>query len=486
MKVPQLLFGVAFAALAGCASAPPSPSSDHVDELVTSRTGISPQVAQPRSAAEFASAPPPDGPLGVNDAVRIAFMNNPRLRMAYATLGIAAADVFDASRLSNPALSLGALDSDVGGAMMRISAALVQNLSDALLLPARRELATAEARQRAYAVAADLWNLAQDVGAAYVTAVGARQRAALRELAVRATELSAELARRYFAAGNINRLERTLAEAAVSEAELNAAIAAADADAARIRLQQLLGFHGEQQLELPAGLLLPVAAEDELPALQALAVTERLDLKAATAAVAVGESALDMNRRYRYLGAIQGGVEFERESDGEKLVGPTLNLELPVFNQGQGRIARAGASLAQRQANVDQLALAIEHDIAVAHTRVLAARERVNIFQQRFVPARRDIVLRTQEMQNFQIVSPFESLRAKSAEYDAYDGYIDALRDYWLARTALTRAVGTALPSSALATATQLDTETLTTAPGSARGTTTPAHEHEHKPGAHR
>ena len=286
MKFPLLLVCAALVALGGCATAPPSPSSDHVDELVTSRTGVSPHVAQPRATAEFTLAVPPAGPLGVNDAVRIAFMNNPRLRMAYARLGIAAADVFDASRLSNPSLSLGALDSDAGGAMMRISAALVQNLSDALLLPARRELATAAARQRAIEVAADLWNLAQDVGAAHVTAVGANQRAALRALAVRATGLAAELARRYFAAGNINRLELTLAEAAVSEAELNAAMAAADADAARIRLQQLLGFHGEQQIELPAGLLLPVASEDELPALQALAMHESLDLKAAAAAAA--------------------------------------------------------------------------------------------------------------------------------------------------------------------------------------------------------
>lgn len=489
MKFPLLLVCAALVALGGCATAPPSPSSDHVDELVTSRTGVSPHVAQPRATAEFTLAVPPAGPLGVNDAVRIAFMNNPRLRMAYARLGIAAADVFDASRLSNPSLSLGALDSDAGGAMMRISAALVQNLSDALLLPARRELATAAARQRAIEVAADLWNLAQDVGAAHVTAVGANQRAALRALAVRATGLAAELARRYFAAGNINRLELTLAEAAVSEAELNAAMAVADANAARIRLQQLLGFHGEQQLELPAGLLLPVASEDELPALQALAMHESLDLKAAAAAVTVGASALDMNRRYRYLGSITGGVEFERESDGEKLVGPTLNLELPLFNQGQGRIARADASLAQRQARVDELALAIEHDIAVAHTRVLAARERVEIFRQSFVPARRDIVLRTQEMQNFQIVSPFESLRAKSAEYDAYDGYINALRDYWLARTALTRAVGTALPSSAQASTVQLDTANLTTAPGEASGAgarthDNNAHEHTHGSGA--
>lgn len=484
MKVPRLLVLAVLVALGGCAGAPLSPKSDEVDTLIASRTGVSPDIARSRIATDVAHYADSDTPLGVTDAVRIAFMNNPQLRTAYATLGIAAADVFDASRLSNPSLSLGALDSNTSGAVLRLTAVLVQNFTDALLLPARRELATGTAQQRAFDVAADLWQLAQDVSAAHTMAVGARQRAALRALRVRATGLSAELARRYFAAGNINRLELTLAEAAVSEAELDAAMATADADAARIRLQQLLGLHGTQQLQLPAGLLLPVAAEDALAPLQALAMNERLDLKAAAAAIAVGETALDMSRRYRYLGAVEGGIEFERESDGSRLVGPTLNLELPLFNQGQGRIARASADLARRTAGVDVLALAIEHDIAVAHTRVLAARERVDIFRQRFVPARRNIVLRTQEMQNFQIVSPFESLRAKTAEYDAYDGYINALRDYWLARTALTRAVGTALPSSATATEAQLDTAALTVTPASVSGS--PAmrkdpHEHAHE-----
>jgi cobalt-zinc-cadmium efflux system outer membrane protein len=488
MKIPLLLVLAALAALGGCAAVTPSASSARVDELVSSRTGISPDVARPRAVPDVANDPLPTGPIGVTAAVRLAFMNNPRLRTAYATLGIAAADVFDASRLSNPSLSLSVLDSDAGGAVLRITAALVQNFTDALLLPARRELATGAARQRAFDVASDLWNLAQDVSAAHTAAVGARQRAALRALAVRATGLSAELARRYFAAGNINRLELTLAEAAISEAELDAAMATAAADAARIRLQQLLGLRGNQQLQLPSGLLLPVATEDELAPLQTLAMNERLDLKAAAAAVAVGESALDMNRRYRYLGTIEGGIEFERDSDESLLLGPTLNLELPLFNQGQGRIARSSANLAQRHASVDALALAIEHDIAVAHTRVLAARERVEIFQQRFVPARRAIVLRTQEMQNFQIVSPFESLRAKIAEYDAYDGYINALRDYWLARTSLTRAVGTALPSSAQAGEAQLDTAALTGAPGGANNSSAMPpgpHEHAHGPEQH-
>ena len=47
------------------------------------------------------------------------------------------------------------------------------------------------------------------------------------------------------------------------------------------------------------------------------------------------------------------------------------------------------------------------------------------------------------------IVSPFDTLRAKNAEYDAYAGYIEALRDYWLAQVALAREIGTGLPAIA-------------------------------------
>lgn len=46
------------------------------------------------------------------------------------------------------------------------------------------------------------------------------------------------------------------------------------------------------------------------------------------------------------------------------------------------------------------------------------------------------------------LIGVFELLVAKQQEYDAYAGYLDAVRDYWTARTELARAVGRQLPSS--------------------------------------
>jgi len=46
----------------------------------------------------------------------------------------------------------------------------------------------------------------------------------------------------------------------------------------------------------------------------------------------------------------------------------------------------------------------------------------------------------------------FELIQAKRQEYDAYQSYLEAIRDYWLARTDLMRAVGARLPSESTAT----------------------------------
>jgi cobalt-zinc-cadmium efflux system outer membrane protein len=92
------------------------------------------------------------------------------------------------------------------------------------------------------------------------------------------------------------------------------------------------------------------------------------------------------------------------------------------------------------------LELAIKSAVAIAHNQVLAARDRVELFRKKFIPSQQVIVTQTQELQNLLIVSPFETQRARSAEFAAYADYIKALGDYWVARIQLVREVGAMLP----------------------------------------
>jgi cobalt-zinc-cadmium efflux system outer membrane protein len=89
----------------------------------------------------------------------------------------------------------------------------------------------------------------------------------------------------------------------------------------------------------------------------------------------------------------------------------------------------------------------VANGVTAAYARMLAARNRAERHRTGLIPQREAIVARSQEMQNFMLIGQFELLEAKQEEYEAYGGYLEALKDYWLARVDLTRAVGAVLPS---------------------------------------
>lgn len=444
--------------VSGCAGIPPDRGINDVSNLLSERAGdtfVEIKGVQTGSASPVSTWL--DDELSPETAVRIALVNNPRLRTAYAELGLAAAAVYDAGRLSNPRVSFAALDSSAIGTVAQLTLGLAQNITDLILLNPRRRLAAAEVERIKYVVGSELFNFAVDVVAAYFSYLGAEQTAGARALAAQASAIAASLSAQYFASGNINQLALNLAEATAGEAELAAVAAAADLTATRIELNRLLGLDSDARWRTPTGLPLPVVSEDPLPILNKLANVQRLDLKAASSAVALNERAYEMTRRFRFLGEIEAGVEYERETDRSRLLGPTVAVELPIFNYGAGRLLRAQATLEQRQAALASLQIAINSDVARAHNDVAAARNRYEIHQIRLLPTRQSIVARTFELQNYMLASPFELLDAKRIEYEAYATALQSLTDYWLARAELSRAVGAKLPSSASAVQGRLD-----------------------------
>jgi cobalt-zinc-cadmium efflux system outer membrane protein len=63
------------------------------------------------------------------------------------------------------------------------------------------------------------------------------------------------------------------------------------------------------------------------------------------------------------------------------------------------------------------------------------------------------------------LLGVFELLALKQDEFHAYQGYIEAIRDYWLARADLGLATGTQLPSTAQIGGQGLDIDQLTKPP---------------------
>lgn len=432
--------------LTGCATPQKQAGVDAVDVLVTAqlRPGIESPTGE-RDAVALASRV--DGllaqPLTLERAVGVALLNNPRLLAEYAQLGVSRGDLIDASRLPNP--RFGWLREREDGAST-YTQSLSQEFTAALLLPARKRISAAEFARVQQTIAAAVIDLAADVEVAWFEALAAQQVAAMRAAVARAAELSAELAGRFHAAGNLPRLELLLEQAAASSAAIESRRAAAQARSARSGLATLLGVRSSVSLTLPASLAAPPPGRYIEARLIARAAKARLDLAAAIGERQMRADALDLASNWRWLGSLELGVERETEGGEVRVRGLEASIELPIFQQGQAAIARAEGELAAADARLAELRLAIDNEVALAVERVEAQRLIAEDYRTLLLPQREAIVDGTQREVNFMFEGAFELLRVKQEQYAAYQEYIEAVRDYWIARVELRRAVGGPLP----------------------------------------
>ena len=434
--------------LTGCAGIPVDRGFADTTALISARGG--PQVAPPlsnekaqRQTAEWSAAP-----LTVESAQRIALTRNPQLLQQYARLGIAQAEVYDAARISNPMFSFAWLDGSAGGAQVALG--LAQNVADILYLSPRKRRASGELARTQQQVAGELVKLAAEVEAGYYAYVGAVAVVELRDAIAAAGNASAELAQRFFDAGNINRLQLTREKAAATAARIAADRAVTNALAVRSVLNTLLGLTAEDdRWTVQARLPPPLDHESDPAELQRLAQVVRLDLLSARQSVVLLEDVLGVTRSYRLLGDIRLGAEHEHETDNSRLLGPALALTLPVFNWGGGRVERARAELDQARAEARRLEVGVSNAVRLAHAKVVGARGLVERYRMQLIPQREEVVQCAAEMQNYMLIGQFELLRDKREAYEAYQGYLESLADYWVARAELAQAIGARLPSSA-------------------------------------
>jgi cobalt-zinc-cadmium efflux system outer membrane protein len=303
-------------------------------------------------------------------------------------------------------------------------------LVDLLVLPSRVRLAQAELERARFQIANAVMEVSLEVEAAWYTYVAAQQVAEMRAAVAEGLGVSADMAQRYFNAGNISELQLSREQAAASQARIDAARAAVDARMARLDLTTLIGLTGpEADWQASTVLPLPVVTEDDPAELRRMATEQSLVLLAARREAEISANAAGVTRAFRLLGDTGIGYEREEETDGARLSGPTLELELPIFNQGQARVARAEAQLRVARARLAHFELSSDNAVDAGAQRVQVLSDIVRIHREALVPQRETVVARSQEEQNYML------------------SLLEAVRDYWLARVDLMRVVGSRLPS---------------------------------------
>ena len=446
-RASRIGLGLLLLSVSGCVAVSRTDGFRNVQQRVAGAASAAPTFADQndRAAGDARVAELLAVPLTAPGAVQVAFLRNPLLLEASARLALSQADVVAASRIANPVLSGSVI---AGAGERQVIGGIGQSFTDVLLLSARKRLASGEYARAQQLVAASLLDLIRDTEAAWYRYVSAEQVSAMRQAVARSAQASATLAERFFEAGNISELELALDRTGASQAQLATLRAAADARAAKYELQKKMGLAGDPAWRAVSKLPAPTPVTEAADPLVTRAHDQRADIVAARQEVALLADAVHVATRWRWLGSADLGLERERGTDGRVLTGPTLALALPIFNQGQAGIARAEAQLEQGRARLSALEAAADHAVRFGLERLAVARQVAEEYRLALVPQQELIVKRQQELQNFMFIGQFELLLSKQQQYEAYQGYLEAVRDFWLARVDLARAVGADLPQT--------------------------------------
>lgn len=442
---PLVLFAIVALAVPAFA-APKEPASRPVEKAVKQRTGFAVRWQQDVAAREAVLAEVRallKKPLTVNRAVQIALLNNRDLLATFEDVGVSAADLREAGLWKNPSSDLSVRFPDRPPTGANWQEAVAFDLLDLLMLPLRKRVAADHLAAAQLRVADEVVRLVAEVKTGVYALQGDSAMLALRQTIVEIQNAALALAQRQHEAGNITDLALGQQQAIYNSARLELAMAENDQREHREKLNRLLSLWGGDTAWKTAGGLPPLPESAvALRGLESLAVAQRLDLGAAHLELAGVVRALGLTKTYRYIGALKFGVNTERESDRTNLTGPTLRLELPLFNQGQGRIAKGEAELRRTERKLEALAIGIRSEVRALHDKLAALRETARFYQTEIVPTRRAITAGMLLHYNGMLVGNFELFITRAEQIEAEHKAIEALRDYWTTRAELERAVG--------------------------------------------
>lgn len=389
------------------------------------------------------------GDLTSDHAVEVALLNNPALQATYEDLGVSQADMVQAGLLSNPTFSgsIGFPISGVGVSETEFS--LVQEFVDLFTLPLRKRVAQEQFMADTLRVAHEALATAAEVRKAFSETQARQQLVELRRMVLQAAESAAELATRQRVAGNVTVLEEATECATAEQARLDLAQDELALVEDREHLNRLLGLWGPRtQWTLSEKLPELPSREAPLERLESLAIRQRLDIDAARKQASLLWQALELARSTRYFGRVEVGLHTHRDANGPRLFGPTLELELPIFDQRQALIARLEAQHRQGERRLTELSVNARSEVRAARARLLTLRGMADRYRRVVLPLRETVVEQAQLQYNGMQIGLYQLLTAKREQVEAYRAYIEAVRDYWMARAELERLVGGRLPAS--------------------------------------
>jgi outer membrane protein TolC len=384
-------------------------------------------------------------PLSADEAVHIALLNNRGLQASYWSLGIAEADLVQAGRLQNPVFDF---KRSHGGGEVDIERTLTFNLLSLITAPMASRIEGRRFEQTKLLVSNEALKVAADTRRTWVEAVAATQIADYAKQVEASAQASAELAERMRKAGNWSTMDLAREQAYHAQTLADVVHARKAAVSAREKLTRLMGLSGAQTgFKLPDHLPDLPDALRELADVEQIAVSERLDIQAAKLDTEHTASTLGLSKATRFINVLDLGA-VRNTQGGTSTRGYELSLEIPLFDWGSTRVARAEATYMQSVNLLAQAAIDARSEARESYADYRASYDLARHYRDQVVPLRKQLSDQTLLRYNGMLMSVFELLADAREQATAVSGYIAALKDYWTAQANLEAALGGLLPTN--------------------------------------
>jgi len=324
---------------------------------------------------------------------------------------------------------------------------VVISFLDALYVPLRKRVAAARFEDAKLRVTGAVLDFAVQVRAAFYGHQANEQTLELRRSIVQALTASFEVSRRLHEAGNITDLDLARDRALMEGSKLALRSAEVGARQSREQLNSLMGAWGEDAKWEIDGRLPEVPSEPlRMDGIEQAALTRSIDLSSARQRIIIAGQQLGYDRATALIPATDFGLGAERE-EGWK-VGPVVSVPIPLFDQGQARVGRAVAELRRAQQEYYALAVRIRAVARAVEERLRGAQDRALYYRDILLPLQQRIVNEAQLQYNAMQLGVVQLLRDREQQIETGVAYVEALREYWLARADLAQLSSGRLPVS--------------------------------------
>lgn len=447
MKTLSFAICVLFA-VAGCASVQTDAEWQRVQQFSQANVGTEAQWVRTEEDNSRVQAQIQlllqDG-MSSDDAVRIALMNNRKLQAAFEEIGIAKSDLVQAGLFSNPNISA-LFQFPFRGSGTYVDAGGFLNIADIWQIPLRKKLAAAHLEAALFRTNDEILATAAEAKKSFFAYIAARS--LHREFQALKEELlkweSHLTYREQF--GFASELDLLNAGLVVHEGKLRATRLERDLKTAEVQLLRITGLIGtrpekiaivEEQFSLPV----------ELPpqeSLLAAALTQKPGLLLGKAKIAEAERLLALEQAMIFKN-VEGGAEYSHEPKNENRIGPSLSLQIPLFDQNQAQIAKAKYRKRQAEKELDDRVATLREEIGILYSALDALRTELLLLRDSMLPLREKSVAFADKYYHAMQINMLPLLDARQQLLESRIRYIETRKEYYAKLVELERLTGSSL-----------------------------------------